>query len=243
MQKHMLIILNNKNYSIILINGRYNKYDFCLGCEKVMMFDTNNMNKDHLDFFQELENIGAGHAATALSVMMDREITLCVPRAQFCEYGEITSIMRGPENVVVGLLVGISDDVNGFILLVLDLADARMLANTVLGEPEDKPNEDTDFNEMQESALREVANILIGSYITAISTLTGLRINASVPELVVDMAGAIMNLLPAAYGEYGDHVLFLETKFEDQAQCIYGHFFLIPDVESYKYIMEKMGIA
>jgi chemotaxis protein CheC len=207
------------------------------------MFDINNMNQTYLDFFQELENIGASHAATALSVMMDREISVCVPRAQFCELGEITAIMHGPENVVAGLLVGISDDVNGFILLVLDWADARTLTNTVLGESTNKPDEGEEFSEMQISALHEVANILIGSYITAISTLTGLRINASVPELVIDMAGAVMNLLAAAYGEYGDHVLFLETKFADQLQCIYGHFFLIPDIESYKSLMEKMGNA
>lgn len=213
------------------------------GIKGEIMFDINNLNQSHLDFFQELENIGASHAATALSVMMNREISVCVPCAKFCEFGEITAIMRGPENVVVGLLVGISDDVNGFILLVLDLDDARLLSNTVLGDLSDEATEDAEFSEMQISALHEVANILIGSYITAISTLTGLRINASVPELVVDMAGAVMNLLAAAYGEYGDHVLFLETQFADQAQCIYGHFFLIPDMESYKIMMEKMGIA
>lgn len=208
-----------------------------------LMFDIEGMNQSHLDFFQELENIGASHAATALSVMMDREITVNVPRAQLCEYNEITTILRGPENVVAGLLVAISDDINGFILLVLDWADAYTLTKTMLGEPVDTPDEDTEFSDMQISALKEVSNILIGSYITAISTLTGLRIDASVPELVFDMAGAVMNLLAVAYGEYGDNVLFLETKFADKTQCIYGHFFLIPDIDSYKTLMEKMGIS
>lgn len=207
------------------------------------MFDIDGMNQSQLDFFRELENIGASHAATALSVMMDREITVHVPRAQLCQYNEITTIMRGPENVVTGLLVGISDDINGFILLVLDWADAYMLTKTMLGEPADKPDDNADFSDMQVSALKEVANILIGSYITAISTLTGLRIDASVPELVVDMAGAVMNLLAAAYGEYGDHVLFLETKFSDKVQSIYGHFFLIPDIDSYNTLMANMGIS
>ena len=208
------------------------------------MFDIDSMNQSHLDFFQELENIGASHAATALSVMMDREIAVCVPRAQLCEYKEITTILNGPENVVAGLLVGISDDINGFILLVLDWADAYALTKTMLGEPSDiPPGEDAEFSEMQVSALKEVANILIGSYITAISKLTGLRIDASVPELVFDMAGAVMNLLAAAYGEYGDNVLFLETKFADKEQYIYGHFFLIPDIDSYKTLMGKMGIV
>ena len=78
--------------------------------------------------------------------------------------------MNGPENVVVGLLVGISDDLRGFILLVLDLKDARVLVSTLLGEPMENVSEDGEFSEMQVSALREVANILIGSYITAISS-------------------------------------------------------------------------
>lgn len=207
------------------------------------MFDLSNVNQTSLDFFRELENIGAGHAATALSVLTGRTITISVPRAQLCGYNEITDIMHGPENVVVGLLVGISDDLHGFILLVLNLDDARALASTLLGEPAAQAGEDGEFSEMQISALREVANILIGSYITAISELTGLRINASVPELVVDMAGAVMNLLAAAYGAYGDHVLFLETRFTDHAQSLYGHFFLIPDIESYQTLLTKMGIS
>jgi chemotaxis protein CheC len=207
------------------------------------MFDLNNVNQTSLDFFREIENIGAGHAATALSMMMDRQITVSVPRAQLCSYNEITEILNGPENVVVGLLVGISDDLHGFILLVLDLEDARTLVSTLLGEPISQVSEDGAFNEMQLSVLREVANILIGSYITAISELTGLRIDASVPELVIDMAGAVMNLLAAAYGAYGDHALFLETRFADQAQCLYGHFFLIPDIKSYQTLLRKMGIS
>jgi len=113
----------------------------------------------------------------------------------------------------------------------------------MLGEAADTPDENAEFSDMQVSALKEVANILIGSYITAISTLTGLRIDASVPEMVVDMAGAVMNLLAAAYGEYGDHVLFLETRFSDKVQSIYGHFFLIPDIDSYNILMAKMGIS
>ncbi|MDD5016668.1 MAG: chemotaxis protein CheC [Eubacteriales bacterium] len=206
------------------------------------MFDICNIKKNELDFFQELENIGASHAATALSVMLGRTISLRVPCVQFCEYKKICDILKGPENLVAGLLVGISDDLNGFILLVLDNDDAYNLSGSVISDIEaGAPG--SDFSELQTSALKEIANILIGSYITAISSLTGLKMNASVPELVIDMAGAIMNLLTSAYGEYGDAVLFLETEFVDEAQSIFGHFFLIPDVNSYKILIEKMGIG
>lgn len=207
------------------------------------MFNINSVNKNQLDFFQELENIGASHAATALSVMLDREISIRVPRVQLCEYKEICNILKGPENLVSGLLVGISEDIKGFILLVLDMEDAHTLTKSLIGDIQsDIPETTSDFNELEISALKEAANILIGSYITAISTLTELKIDVSVPELVIDMAGSVMNLLAASYGEYGDSVLFMETEFVDKAQSIFGHFFLIPDIDSYKILLNKMGI-
>jgi chemotaxis protein CheC len=89
----------------------------------------------------------------------------------------------------------------------------------------------------------ELANILCGAYINAISELTELTINCSVPNLVIDMAAAIMNLPAAVYGQYGDSVLLLETEFTDDSRKITGHFILIPDVESHRILMQKMGIA
>jgi len=85
--------------------------------------------------------------------------------------------------------------------------------------------------------------LLTGSYITAISALTDFYINCSVPKMVIDMAGAVMNLPATAYGEYGDIVLFLETEYIDDNRSFTGHFFLIPDLESYQNLLQKMGIA
>lgn len=205
------------------------------------MFDICSIKKDELDFFRELENIGVSHAATALSVMLDREVFINVPRIQFYEYKRIFDILKGPENIVAGLLVGISEDVNGFILLVLDKNDAHSLTRAIIGDLEEDTGSD-ELSDFQISALKEVANILISSYVNAISKLTGFKIDVSVPELVIDMAGAVMNLLATAYGEYSDAVLFLETEFKDKTGSIYGHFFLIPDIDSYKKLLNIMEI-
>ncbi len=207
------------------------------------MFDQGGVPSDQLDFLKELENIGAGHAATALASMLGHEVNICVPRAQICPYEQISDILDGPETVVAGLLVGISDDLNGYILLVLKRDDAYELTKTIISQMGCEVDEDGEFNELQISALKELSNILIGSYLSAISSLTGLRIDASVPELVLDMAGAVLNLLVSAYGEYGDNVLFMETEFVESAHSIFGHFFLIPDMDSYNRLMVQMGLA
>lgn len=203
------------------------------------MINIQKMNEEGLDFFRELENIGAGNAATALSALLSRRVSIRVPRAQLCRYNEICDILHGPENVVAGLLIAISDDISGFILLVLDEKDAKTLTQTIIGDIGSGMSE-SERAELDTSALKEVANILIGAYITAISDMTGLKIDASVPELVFDMAGAVMNLLAVAYGELGDRVLFMETEFCDLEQSFFGHFFLIPDIDSYKTLTERM---
>lgn len=207
------------------------------------MFNLGGVPSDQLDFLKELENIGAGHAATALASMLGHEVNISVPHAQFCPYEQISDILDGPETVVAGLLVGISDDLDGYILLVLKRDDAFALTKTIISQMGCEVDESGEFNELQVSALKELSNILIGSYLSAISSLTGFRIDASVPELVLDMAGAVLNLLVSAYGDYGDNVLFMETEFIESEHSILGHFFLIPDVDSYNRLMAQMGLA
>lgn len=202
------------------------------------------MSSDQLDFFKELENIGAGHAVTALSSMLSRPIGLNVPTARLCDFNTISDLLGGPENLVAGMLVGMNRDLNGSILFILSMKDASGLTAAVCRAMsiEDAFSDDT-LTEIQQSALMELANILCGAYINAISELTGLSINCTVPNLVIDMAAAIMNLPAAVYGQYGDSVLLLETVFTDDNRRITGHFFLIPDVESHRILIQKMGLA
>ena len=117
------------------------------------MFDNGITNNEALDFFKELENIGVSHAATALSSMLGREVSIRVPCAKFCEYNTITQILNGPETIVVGLLVSIVGDIDGFILLVLDKKDAQDLSQAILMGIEESDSSEG-FSELQESALK-----------------------------------------------------------------------------------------
>lgn len=210
------------------------------------MINLNALNANHLDFFRELESIGAGHAATALSKMLGGNISLRVPSVNFYEFSKICDKLGGPENLVVSVLVEMTGDLTGFILLVQNAMDARALSNKVLEAMGMGAEESEELlTEMQISSLMEVSNILSGAYLSAISNLTGLFINAAVPRMVIDMAGAVMNLPAATYGEYGDVVLFLETEFIDMAtkkQSLNGQFLLVPDAESFTKLLKTMGI-
>ncbi len=209
------------------------------------MINLNQLNATHLDFFKEMENIGASHAATALSTLLGRPISLRVPNVRFYEFAHISDLLGGPENLVVSLLVEMNGDLSGFILLVQSADDAQALSSSIveaMGLEAEKSDEL--LSELQRSALEEVSNILSGAYLNAIAELTGLSIANSIPRMVIDMAGAVMNLPAATYGEYGDVILFLETEFidSDNQKSLNGHFLLVPDVASFSVLLRTMGI-
>ncbi len=198
-----------------------------------------------LDVFREIANIGAGNAATALATMLNTRMDMSVPNVRIIPFSQVADVMSGAENTIVGIMIMMDEDLQGYIMLVLEVRNAHELASLLLERPFDKDTfgpESIDFDELELSALSEIGNILIGSYISAISSLTGLRIDMSVPDLVVDMAGAILSVPASTYGEIGDGVLFLETQFTGEDHEIGGQFFMIPDLNSYTVLMKSLGV-
>lgn len=202
------------------------------------------MKPEELDVLREVGNIGAGNAVTALASLLGREIDMSVPVAQVVDFNEITNLLNGPETFVAGILVDMSGNLNGYILLVLEISNAYELVNMVLDDGREIPETVTaaDFGEMEMSALTEIANILIGSYLSSLCMLTNLEIVPSVPAIAMDMLGAVMSIVAIEYGQIGDSVLLLSTKFSDMDKEMAGNFFLIPDFESYKKLMKSLGM-
>lgn len=204
-----------------------------------------NVDNRNLDIFKEIGNIGAGNAATALAEMLDKKIVMSVPTTEIVPFNDIISILDGPESVVIGVLVDMSGDLSGYILMVLEKADAYEMISIAMNEERKPPENFTseDLSELEKSYLTEMANILVGAYLSAICSLTNLSVIPSVPQLAIDMVGAIISIVAIEYGKIGDSVLFLETKFSDINKNMTGHFFLIPDFESYKILIESLGMG
>ena len=197
----------------------------------------------HLDVFKEIGNIGAGHAASALAGLLDRKITMSVPEASVVPFSDIVNVLDGPETLVAGVLIDVSGDLNGYILLLLGMEDAMAMVSQALHAPErDTTEPDFALNELEQDTLLEIANILVGSFLSAITSFSGLGATPTVPQLSIDMLGAIISIATIEYGTIGDSVLFLNTQFNDPAGDINGHFFLIPDYNSYKMLLKALGL-
>ncbi|MGN0481250.1 MAG: chemotaxis protein CheC [Lachnospiraceae bacterium] len=200
--------------------------------------DLNNLSDMQYDVLKELGNIGAGNATTALSQMLSIRMDMSVPNVALLDFCDISSFV-GPEDApVVGILLGLGGDITGMMMFLFDINSARHLVNKLMM---DEKNMSYEFNEIELSALNEIGNIVGGSYLTALATLTQMRIEPSVPCMTIDMLGALLDVPAAEYARYGDKILIIQSKFGESD--ISGYFLLIPELESYAKILSCFGMC
>jgi len=198
------------------------------------------MSNEFYDVLKELGNIGAGNATTALAQMIGSKIDMTVPQVSLLEFHELGNLMGGEEQIMAGINLLIEGDITGSIMFLLKQEAAKHLINQLMpgmGDPDS-----FEFSEMELSALREMGNIIAGSYLNSLAGLTNLLIFPSVPDLTIDMAGAILSIPAIQFGTIGDHILLIQTQFIDE-ECIEGYFILLPDLDSYGKILGSLGIV
>lgn len=192
-----------------------------------------------LDALREVGNIGAGHAATALSQLLNKPIDMKVPSVAMVPFEEIADKVGGPEQVIIAIYLRVEGSVPGNMFFILDQASARRILGQLVGLEWSGSDE---WSEMEWSALHEIGNILAGSYLSSLADLTGLHMSPSVPGLALDMAGAILSYGILQFGVMGEQALLIETTFlEDRAETG-GFCFFIPDPDSFDKLFQALGV-
>lgn len=198
-----------------------------------------DLNEMQLDALCEIGNIGSGNAASALSLMLGSPVDIAVPKIKILDLEDVIKNLGGPEQLLVGLLLFLDGDVTGMIMFLLHKEFAHMVLNTLMGGTFEEGEE---VDEMSESAIREVGNIMAASYINAMAELTGLAINISVPSLSIDMAGSILSVPAIYYANISDKIIFIEDEFNQDAEHASSQILLIPEVDSLQKIMTSLGL-
>lgn len=192
------------------------------------------LTEHELDFFKELTNIGAGHAATALSQLIGRQIGMRVPIVSIVDVCAVPDLMGGSERLVNGIYLQVFGDARGAILLIFPEESSAGLLKLLLKGGENP------LSELGKSAMKEVGNILASSYLSVLGNMLKITLIPSIPSIACDMAGAVVDLVLAGLGETGDTAFVFETEFYDIDEEVKGHFFLMPDPESIDVFLEAI---
>lgn len=201
--------------------------------------DYGDLNELQLDALKEIGNIGSGNAATALSDMLERSVSIAVPTIKVLDYNTVVENLGGPETLLVGILLFLKGEINGMMMFLLHKEFAHMVLNSLIGSDF---NEEVDLDDMSQSTIQEVGNIMGASYVNAIASLTGLTIDISVPNMSVDMAGALLSVPAIYYANISDKIILIEDEFGHETKESTSHILLIPEVDSLQKIMESLGL-
>jgi chemotaxis protein CheC len=201
--------------------------------------DFNTINSMQFDVLKEIGNIGAGNATTALSKLLNAKVDMKVPKIELLEFKDLSDVIGGAENVVVGILLTLDGDIDGMIMFILEHEPARAIVRMLMQGMCEVSEE---FTELELSALQEIGNIIAGAYLSSLSALTNMTITSSIPYLAIDMAGAILSVPAIEFGKISDKALLIETEFGDKDLEVNGYFVLIPTLDSYNAILTSLGM-
>ncbi len=204
-------------------------------------------NPLHMDVLKEIGNIGAGHAASSLSQILGQPVHMQIPEVRIVSFDELAELAGGAEQVVVATCLYFRGDVEGYMFFLLEERSAWQLAQFVYQQPITAKGPATEQDrELYLSAVQEIGNIVCSSYLSALADFTMLKISPSVPELAIDMAGAIISYGLLEAGKVGDRALVIETCFVDSNHNeipVDGHFLLLPHPDSYSIIFAALGVS
>lgn len=201
-------------------------------------YSLEEMNAMYQDVLREIGNIGAGNATTALASLLGQKVDMTVPQVKLLDFEELGELVGGDETVLAGIYLGVEGDIGGNMMFLLSIPSAKYLVSKLMMGMETPGDE---FTDMERSALQEVGNIITGSYLNALASLTNMMIYPTVPDLNIDMAAALLSVPAIQFGALGDKILLIQTEFFGD-MAIDGYFILIPDMDSYSKILGALGI-
>ncbi len=207
------------------------------------MEDLRALKAIQLDALREVANIGAGHAATALSQMINSTIMISVPTINISRLEEVPPQVSAPEEPVAAVLMHMMGDLTGRTLLVFPKTTAARLADLMLRRPHGSTN--GELGEMEQSAIKEAGNILSSAYMNALSDFMGMMLLPSPPALAIDMSAAVLTTAYLQFGTDKDYVFCVESEFlmHDLDEKLRGFFLLLPDPASLQAILRAVRVA
>jgi chemotaxis protein CheC len=186
------------------------------------MDDVRELHALQRDALREVANIGAGHAATALSQLTNRRIMISVPEVNIVRLEEVPDILGKPDDVVAAVLMHMMGDLTGRTLVLFPEECAGTVCDILLRRPLGTTS----------------------AYLNALSDFMGMMLVPSVPSLAIDQAGAVLTSIYMNFGYDRDYVFCVETRFlfEDPNLKLRGHFLLLPDLASLRAIFDAIRL-
>ncbi|MFW6231050.1 MAG: chemotaxis protein CheC [Nanoarchaeota archaeon] len=202
-----------------------------------MVKDKLELTETEYDALRECGNVGIGNAATALSNLLNKRVDINIPETKFVPLQDFAKELDGPESIVSGIYLDIGGDLSGEALFVFPEDSAKKLSATMLGK---KVEEIERIGEMEESAIKEMSNVVIGAYLNSLADMLNMKVTPSPPHTATDMAQALIDFVLAKLSKHSDEILLVREEIGVEEQGIDGVVVIVFDVPSLKKLLKSL---
>jgi len=187
-----------------------------------------------LDALRELANIGSGTAGTALSSLLGRPVDISVPKAAALELADAVEAAGDAEDIVWAVAVPVDGDLDATALLLVGEVDAASICGMLGVDAESDDGR---------SALQEIGNILVASYIGALATMAGFELDLRPPSSARDMLAAVVATVLASSSHGQDLAIMLDSELEVEGEACALSFMLLPTPEGVDELLNRIGLG
>lgn len=183
-----------------------------------------------------MTDAGVRNAARGISSMVGENLSVSDPQVQMVPLSEIPQLIGGPENEAVGIYLQAESKLAGQIMMVIPYEKALELVDLMMGVPNGSTKT---LGSMERSALAELGNITASFFLNAVAEATGIEARPSPPAVMVDMIGAILNILLATWDGVSENVLMIQTTFIRGNRDAEANFWVIPNRNTLEVVAKK----
>lgn len=189
-----------------------------------------------VDCLRELTNIGGGNAATSISQLIEKPVDMSVPTIDILNYEEVYSDIMAEDKVITSVIMEMSGDAEGVFIYMLEEDTIGKLLKMML------PSGTEMTEEIEESVLKELVNILVSSFLRSIGEFLHIELLATVPVLSVDMFGAILSSVYIETGQFDENLMIIKTEFSYFGEKIESSLYFVPTPGVLDELFEKIGL-
>ncbi|MGX7393797.1 chemotaxis protein CheC [Carnobacterium mobile] len=199
------------------------------------------MNTDYtlleLDALKEIINIGGGNAATSLSQLIEKPVNMTVPVIELLDYEDVYQQIMPEDTIVKAIVTKMLGEAEGVFLFTVDQEASENIVKMMM------PEGVSYSEQLADSALQELVNIIVNSFLNAIIKLLDIHLVTSVPLLTKDMFGAIMSSVYLEQGQYEERVMIIKNEFYYEGDRLESSLYFVPKPGILEQLFKLIGVG
>ncbi len=205
--------------------------------DKIEKFD--DVNELERDMLKELGSIGTGNAATSLSSMLNTNVLINLPEVKIANFSDAIYTLGDPEEAVIAVFSEFQGEFDGIMMFILRMDFANNITKSMMNKEADDYSQ---LDEISLSAITEVGNILMSSYVNSLASFTNFDIKMSTPAVSINMLGGLLNVAMVEVGYEADKLLLVKGQFKVGEIEHNASLLLVPSIPSLNNLMKKLGL-